>query len=100
MDKRLKLQALLERISPNVYFQPPVNVQLTYPCILYVLSDMPTQEADNTPYKRHRTYQVTVIDYDPDSSIEKAVSELPFTSFDRFYTVDDLNHFIFSITMS
>src|SRR4051812_34274733 len=66
---RLELQTLLESILalPNVYFQPPSNIQMQYPCIVYKRDDSQTDFADNRPYSRTKRYQVTVIDRNPDS---------------------------------
>ena len=41
-------------------------------------------------------YDITVIDPDPDTVYMEQILDQPMTSFDRFYTVDDLNHFVFS----
>ena len=32
---RLDLQSYLKTLTANVYFQPPENVKLNYPCIIY-----------------------------------------------------------------
>lgn len=81
----------------KVYFQPPVNVQLVYPCIVYKRDSGFTRHADNQPYTRYLRYQVTVIDRNPDSAIPSEVAQLPSCEFDRFYTADDLNHDVFTL---
>jgi hypothetical protein len=35
MGHRLQLQTLLEETAEHVYFQPPPNIQMQYPCIIY-----------------------------------------------------------------
>jgi hypothetical protein len=35
MGQRAELQILLESITEHVYFQPPENVALEFPCIIY-----------------------------------------------------------------
>lgn len=97
MGLRLELQRLLEEITDNVYFQPPTNVQLKYPCIIYKRDFADTKFADNVPYAHKRRYMVTVIDQNPDSEIPGKVATLPMSLFNRFYTVDNLNHDVFSI---
>jgi hypothetical protein len=97
MGLRLNLQSLLEEITDNVYFQPPTNVKLVYPCIIYKRDFADTQFADNTPYAHKRRYMITVIDQNPDSEIPGKVAELPMSLFNRFYTVDNLNHDVFSV---
>lgn len=99
MDRRLELQALLEALlgSSNVYFQPPASVQMAYPCIIYKRDDRAVSFADNRPYKSMKRYQLTVVDRDPDSEIPDKVADLPFCSFERFFTADNLNHDVFTI---
>jgi len=97
MGQRLDLQRLLEELTTNVYFQPPTNIQLNYPCIIYKRDFADTKFADNRPYAHKRRYMVTVIDQNPDSDIPGKVATLPMSLFNRFYTVDNLNHDVFSI---
>jgi hypothetical protein len=99
MAQRLELQDLLEEIlgTRNVYFQPPNNVQMKYPCIVYKRDTARTEFAGNAPYRRKKRYLVTVIDQDPDSLIPDAVADLPMCTFDRHFTANNLNHDVFSI---
>lgn len=97
MAPRLQFQSLLETFTPNVYFQPPENVELKYPCIVYQRDDLVTRHANNEPYKQEQRYMVTVIDSDPDSEIPSEVAKLPKCSFDRFYTADSLNHDVYQV---
>jgi hypothetical protein len=99
MGPRLELQALLEGLlqSRNVYFQPPANVEMQYPCIVYQRDDADTKFADNIPYSRAVRYQVTVIDRNPDSDIPGKVASLPFCIFNRFFTAGNLNHDVFNL---
>lgn len=94
---RLELQAILELITPKVYFQPPANTQLVYPCIIYNRDAVDSRFADNVPYRLKKRYQVTVIDRNPDSPIPDIVAQLPGCSFDRFYTADNLNHDVYNL---
>lgn len=98
-EKRLQLQILLEAQldSENVYFQPPTNVKIQYPCIIYKRDSSETIFADNQPYRHTTRYQVTVIDRNPDSLIPGKIAALPLCSFDRHYTSEDLNHDVFNI---
>lgn len=99
MVRRLQLQSLLETIlgSANVYFQPPTNTQLQYPCIIYKRDAADTTYADDHPYHYVQRYQVTIVDRNPDSQIPKRVADLPLCAFDRFYTADNLNHDVFTL---
>ena len=42
-------------------------------------------------------YMLTYIDKDPNSKNVEKISNLPYCEFDRFYTSDNLNHYIFTI---
>lgn len=97
MGQRLDLQRLLETITTNVYFQPPTNVQLKYPCIVYKRDFADTKFADNEPYAHKLRYMVTVIDQDPDSEIPGKVAKIPMSVFNRFYTADNLNHDVYNV---
>ena len=100
MGRRLELQSLLESLLPagkRAYFQPPTNVQMQYPCIVYSRDNRDTDYADNVPYKHKKRYSVTVIDWDPDSDIPDKVAELPMSSFSRHFTADNLNHDVYTL---
>lgn len=97
MAQRLELQSLLEGLTERVYFQPPLNVAMVYPCILYQLDGDRTKRANNRLYSRTKRYQVTVIDRNPDSELPGKVIELPLCKFNRFYTADNLNHSVFTL---
>ena len=94
---RIELQALLEKLlgSRNVYFQPPESVKLKYPGIVYEISGIQTDLADNRIYRSRKRYAVTVIDKDPDSEIPDKLQDLDYCDFDRHFTVDNLNHDVF-----
>lgn len=97
---RLLLQSLLEGLVPDggkVYFQPPTNTQMVYPCIVYKRDNVETLFADNNPYRSTKRYQVTIIDRNPDSTISDKVAALPLCAFDRFYTADNLNHDVYNL---
>lgn len=99
MASRLDLQTQLEELlgSRNVYYQSPESIKLKYPCIIYHLSRIRTDDANNKKYLKHRLYQLTLIDEDPDSDLVDKVLELPMCSFDRSFSSDGLNHFVFNI---
>lgn len=99
MPSRLDLQTLLENLlgSRNVYYQPPESIKMSYPAIVYERDNIRNDFANNFVYKQSFSYQVTVIDYDPDSEIVKKVSALPMCSFSRHFTSDNLNHDVFRL---
>lgn len=103
MDKRLELDALLRKVMKdvsgveNVYFQPPENLLLKYPAIIYSRSDIRNRPADDMVYSQFTFYDLTVIDKNPDSLLVYAVASLPRCKFGRHYKSDNLNHDTFTI---
>lgn len=97
MARRLELHQLLETFVPNVYFQPPTNIKLQYPCIVYKRDFADTKFADGIPYDHVIRYAITVIDPNPDSEIPEKVASIPMSLFNRFFTVDNLNHDVYSV---
>ncbi len=99
MSSRLELHELLcETLgSRHVYFQPPSSIKMVYPAIVYSRNRIEKRHANDAIYKRLNSYTVTVIDKDPDSEIVERVSTLPYCSFDRHFTSDNLNHDTFTI---
>lgn len=81
----------------SVYFQPPSNVQMKYPCIRYTLANDQARYADNELYNVRNRYTVIVIDKSPESKIAEAVRKLPYCTFDRTYVAENLNHYVFTI---
>jgi hypothetical protein len=98
-QRRLDLQDLLVILlgSNNVYFQPPSNLKLKYPCIIYKRDDTDIKFSNNQPYTNMTRYLVTVVDTEPDSEIHKKVAKLPMCSYSRFYTADNLNHDVYNL---
>ena len=101
MDRREQLNeelvALLGDGSRHVYFQPPSNVTMSYPCIVYERHDINNTEADNDIYLQKVQYTVTVIDRNPDSPIVKRMAKFRNARFKSHYVADNLNHDSFEI---
>ena len=102
MGRRLDLQAILEGfVQANgglkAYFQPPANIQMSYPTIVYERDNLDYRRADNVAYGVTDRYQVTVIDRDPESPISELVAALPMCVFSRRFASDNLNHDIFTL---
>lgn len=97
MAPRLQLQSLLESITEHVYFQPPNNITLQYPCIVYERDNAESEFANNGNYRYTKRYLVTVIDRDPDSALPDQLAILPLCTFNRFFTADNLNHDVFNL---
>lgn len=106
MDRRLQLNELFVSIlgtedlpeeRSRVYFQPPANVQMEYPCIVYSRDTTETQFADNNPYRLTKRYEVKVIDRDPDTIIPEKVAALTMCVHTTSYVADTLNHYVFTL---
>jgi len=99
MGLRLDLQTLLEGIlgTGNVYFQPPETVKLVYPCIIYSRNSGDVDFADNINYRHYIQYDVMVIDKNPDSEILSKIAALPLCKYSRHYTLNNLNHDVFTL---
>ena len=89
---RIELSEILHRICGNVYFQPPTNTKLSYPCIVYKLERMDVRFADNGPYRICDEYSITYITRDPDDINIRTILMLPYCRFDRAFSSDNLHH--------
>ena len=103
MEPRQKVDALLRNVlettvgRANLYYQPPSGYRLKYPCILYSMSRLRNEHANDGVYIQHPFYTVTVIDTDPDSKLMAAVSILPKCAYDRQFVSDNLYHTVFTL---
>lgn len=94
MRTRLNLQnKLVELLGSNhVYYQPPESLKMEYPAIRYSKSDIINKNADDIKYSKFDRYEIIVIDKRPDNEVIQKILELPYSSFDRHYTANNLNH--------
>ena len=97
--RRLELQSIFEKIlgTRNVYFQPPESIKLKYPAIVYIRRNIDTKFANDGVYMQSPSYEATLIDEDPDSEYIEKLSKLPYATFERHFTSDNLNHDVFII---
>ena len=98
-QRRIELDRILRDLlgTPNVYFQPPTGQKMDYPCIVYKLADANDIHAENRIYRRLYRYTLTYITKDPDDPKRDEIDDLRYCSFDRFFTSDNLNHFVYTI---
>lgn len=100
--RRLNLHEQLCDIlgSRNVYFSPPETEQMEYPCIVYFAAPDVNVKADNLNYLKYSAWDLTVIDWDPDSEIpEKLLDNFQYIyESGKSYKADNLNHFPFHLT--
>lgn len=97
MASRKELQSKLEELlgSRNVYYQAPSKME--YPCIKYSKKKPDTKYANNKVYSRFNCYELIVIDRKPDNKVIEKLLELPYCTYDRYYTKDNLNHDVLTI---
>lgn len=99
-DRRLYLHGLL-KVIPNVngvYYQPPSNTRLVYPCIIYSWDRNDVKHADDQGYLTRRGYTVTIVDSNPDSIIP-GIFQRNFTmaKLDRTFTSDNMHHWVYDL---
>lgn len=99
MATRLELQTKLEELlgSKNVYYQPPASKQMEYPAIKYSKYDMQSRFANGSTYSLLNCYEIIVMDRKPDNAVINKLLNLPYCSFDRHYTSDNLNHDVLTL---
>lgn len=97
IDISQEMQSRLEAICDHVYFQPPSNIKMEYPCILYSRDRIENKHGNNHVYIQNHRFQVTVIDKDPDSEITNKLSKFDKCEFDRRFITDNLYHDVFTL---
>lgn len=95
---RYELQARLKQICDNVYFDPPENIRMSYPCIVYERSRGDHQYSNDKTYVFTNGYSLTVISANPDDSLRyQLIDVFPKMRFDRHYVADGLHHDVFTL---
>ena len=94
MDRWENLREILKNIlgSDEVYFQPPPSVKLKFPCIVVTRESDHVLRADNKRYNATYKYSIQYIRRQYDVDICEKILELPYCSYNRFFTTDGLNH--------
>lgn len=97
---RSKLEGIMEECGeePHLYFQPPESVRLAYPCMVYHLRTLTSRSADNRPYVKYISFDITYITRSPASKVPARMLEEPLFSFDRYYTAENLHHYSYTYT--
>lgn len=93
MNDRKELHAKLLEICDNVYYQPPENIRISYPCIIYTRGADDVMHADDFTYKVAKRYDVTVIEKHPDPTIPEVMRDrLRYLEITSRYVTDNLYH--------
>lgn len=98
-NSRLELHEKLVELlgSRNVYFQPPENIKLKYPCIIYSFETVDVKKGNNKNYKKKKAYSLMLIHTDPDNEIYDKLVDLLYCSLNNNYTSDNLYHYSFTL---
>lgn len=99
-ERRRSLQKELEKVPgiKRVYFQPPSNTKMEYPCIEYGLGRIVTNRADNKLYFKAKSYDITVITpHADDPSIDYLLETFQSCKFDRQFKSDNLYHNVLTL---
>lgn len=100
MKTRLELHEELCSLlgSRNVYFQPPENVKIHYPAIIYSLDTPEMQYADNLVYQRFKRYRVLIVAKDPEFGLADVFyKHFEYCRQERPYSAENLNHWPFAL---
>lgn len=105
MESRLELDDILAGIinitesdgDRHTYYNPPPSVLMRYPAIKYSLSNVGANFANNKAYINNPSYEVILIDEEPDTQYLRPILQIPYCKFNRFYIADNLCHWVFTI---
>lgn len=93
MGSRLELHDELLQFIPNVYFQPPSDIQMSYPCIVYDKLPHMRHFANDVIYLSQQEYKITLIEHNPDSDVAKRMEKhFQYCGINQHYKIDGLNH--------
>lgn len=94
-----QVQTLLEGLlgSNQVAFQPPDDIVMEYPAIVYNLDFEDVKRADNRSYARKLRWSVTLISRDPEDPVREKIADLPMCSMERAFRSNRLNHTVFNL---
>lgn len=99
-DRRVKLHDTLKYYlgSKEVYYDPPETITMSYPAIVYTLSNIGANYADNKRYMNMTSYSVTLIRKDDDDDIlDRILAEVENVRYDRPFIANGLHHDVFTV---
>ena len=100
-DQRVSLQRKLESlgdITHKVYYQPPDDITIEYPCIIYERSNIKNTSADDTVYQQTYSYNIIVAEKSPVSALVEEVSKLTGIRFLNHYVRNKIIYDSFTIS--
>ena len=89
---RSDLSKILHEFCDNVYFQPPADKKMSYPCIVYKLENLNVRRANNGVYTLMDQYSITYITRDPDDENIRKIALLPYCAMTNNQSINNLHH--------
>ena len=82
----------------NTYFGPIEGTRLKYDCVIYKMTTMDENKANNKTYVNRPVYDVTVISRNPETPVPWAIqNHFERCSPGKFFVTENLYHFPFTI---
>lgn len=89
----LQLRTLNSNPQVNIYFQPPTNIKLSYPAIVYRSTGTTNLYGDGLIYLKYYEFEIVVITSDPESQIPYDLLDgLEYATITSQYQSDNLYH--------
>ena len=92
-------QQLLEVTGvKNIYFQPPTNTQIKYPCIVYKFDGFHNKNADDKKFATWGRYTITHIYQKYSQNLrDKLPNSFDFIDLSNTFTNDGLYHDVYTL---
>ena len=98
--RREAFQASLQGLVGNipVYYMPPENIKMTYPCFVIELDKTNNLYADGHVYNTFARFILKYITRKVDDEVvDRLFDSMKYMSFDRVYTAANLRHYVFKV---
>ncbi len=104
---RLYLHSLLETAFPGLalYYRPPGNLKLTYPCVVYEPKATEPSYSNNATYVVGTRFQVTILSDLPGYGNSRNIFDLPnqggvVISGNQSYVTSNIVHDVFTVSLN
>lgn len=98
MASRIDLHNELLGFSNNVYYQPPENIKIKYPCIIYNKKIPDVKKADNKTYMLTNRYEITYVTKDVENTVcDDILNHFEMISPVNYFVTEGLYHYIFNL---
>lgn len=94
MKTRLELHNTLISTTGinNIYYNPPENIKMNYPCIRYKRVDVTSKKADDIKYIVHDRYELVIISSKNNDDIVNKLLSIKYMEYDRSMIINGLFH--------